>query len=197
MKNKYELIKEKLYKFSPYGVKVSKETRATLIGHPSYISSEYSFLNYMFVPLSDIELVDLEKMLNVEIPISYVNFLKNFSNGLKILHSTLCLDGYRKINGRGIEASYQPFSILTINGPERPPNAKDNYFFIGGYDWDGSNLYIDTETERIHFCSRWDATSLYSWDSLEDMLLSEIDRLYTLFTEDGRQIDENISTLPF
>lgn len=197
MKNKYELIKEKLYKFSPYGVKVSKETRATLIGHPSYISSEYSFLNYMFVPLSDIELVDLEKMLNVEIPISYVNFLKNFSNGLKILHSTLCLDGYRKINGRGIEASYQPFSILTINGSERPQNAKDNYFFIGGYDWDGSNLYIDTETERIHFCSRWDATSLYSWDSLEDMLLSEIDRLYTLFTEDGRQIDENISTLPF
>lgn len=197
MKNKYELIKEKLYKFSPYGVKVSKETRATLIGHPSYISSEYSFLNYMFVPLSDIELVDLEKMLNVEIPISYVNFLKNFSNGLKILHSTLCLDGYRKINGRGIEAFYQPFSILTINGPERPQNAKDNYFFIGGYDWDGSNLYIDTETERIHFCSRWDATSLYSWDSLEDMLLSEIDRLYTLFTEDGRQIDENISTLPF
>lgn len=196
MESKYDLIKEKLYKFSSYGVKISELTGATLIGNPTHLSSPYAYLNKLFVPLNDVELKELQNTLSIQIPRTYAYFLTSFSNGLKILGTTLCLDGLRKITGRGIEASYQPFDIHTTNGPERPKNAKESYFFIGGYDWDGSNLYIDTETERVHFCTRWDATSLYSWDSLENMLLSEIDRLYDLFTEDGLCIDEDKSTLP-
>ena len=53
----------------------------------------------------------------------------------------------------------QPFSIITANIRERPRNAADDHFFIGGYDWDGSYLYIDKRTSTVHYCDRDDATS--------------------------------------
>ena len=79
---------------------------------------------------------------------------------------------------------------------QNPKNAKRSYFFMGFYDWDGSELYLDTATNHVHLCKYDDASSLYEWNSFEEMLNSEIDRLLGLFTDDGQLIDENKSTLP-
>lgn len=61
-------------------------------------------------------------------------------------------------------------------------------FFIGGYRYDGSKLYIDSEDGKVHFCKRRDASSLLAWDSFEDMLLSESKRIFTLYDDRGRML---------
>jgi hypothetical protein len=69
-------------------------------------------------------------------------------------------------------------------------------FFIGGYDWDGSLIYIDRITNKIHVCNQDDITPLFAWLSFEEMLNCEIKRLVTLFDKNGREYDEDKSTLP-
>uniref|UniRef100_UPI0026027B85 hypothetical protein n=1 Tax=Chryseobacterium sp. TaxID=1871047 RepID=UPI0026027B85 len=60
-----------------------------------------------------------------------------------------------------------------------------------------SRLYIDKDTNIVHCCERWDATSKVQWSSFEEMLLSELKRLYRLFDDEGKEIDEDASTLPY
>lgn len=69
-------------------------------------------------------------------------------------------------------------------------------FFIGGYRYDGSKLYIDSEDGKVHFCKRRDASSLLAWDSFEDMLLSESKRIFTLYDDRGRMLAPSEKTLP-
>ena len=68
-------------------------------------------------------------------------------------------------------------------------------FISGSYDYDGSRLYM-THDNKVHYCKPNDATSLLTWPSLEEMLESEITRLYKLFDDKGVMYDESASTLP-
>ena len=147
-------------------------------------------------PLKEEEILYMEQEKSIKIPITYKNFLMNLSNGLDIFNGTLTFYGYRKHYKRDESLLFQPFALEITNVYERPEFSKDNYFYIGSYDWDGSKLYIDTDTNHVHLCKRENSTSLYEWNSFEEMLSSEIDRIFSLFTDDGRQIDENQSTLP-
>ena len=69
----------------------------------------------------------------------------------------------RKSYNRNPNATPEPYGLIESNIYERPKNAKDTYFFIGGYRYDGSKLYIDSENGKVHFCKSRDATSLLSW----------------------------------
>lgn len=90
----------------------------------------------------------------------------------------------------------RPFSIITPNIKERPRNAKDNYFFIGGYNWDCSKLYIDMVTNKVHYCAERDATTLYEWNSFEEMIVSEVKRITNLFDDKGVVLNEDMHTTP-
>ena len=193
MKKEYEKIKDKLMKFKCLGFE--EREGCLLIGKPSYLP-KYAWLVTIFAPLDKEEFSIMCNKYCIKIPFVYKEFLTNFSNGLDIFSGTFSLEGYRKHYRRDESAILQPFALDISNVYERPKNAKDSYFFIGSYDWDGSTLYIDTDTNHVHLCKREDATSLYEWNSFEEMLSSEIDRIFSLFTDDGRQIDENQSTLP-
>ncbi|MGS0747493.1 hypothetical protein [Halpernia sp. GG3] len=70
-------------------------------------------------------------------------------------------------------------------------------FLSGGYNWDGSHLFIDKQTNLVHCCERWDANPKFTWQSLEDMIISELERIYNLFDEKGVELDENIPTIPY
>ncbi len=183
-----------ILKYDYLGVEYS-ENGTQLIGKAPFLGIN-AWLNKLYPKLTDEDIIQLKSELKSDIPVDYEDFLRNFSNGLNILSSTFCLYGLRKQIGRGIEASRQPYSLITPNIFEKPKNSKENYFFIGGYNWDGSHLYIDKETKCVHFCKRWDATSLFMWCSFEDMLYSEISRIYLLFDENGKEFNEEISTLP-
>jgi hypothetical protein len=190
----FEEVKRELFKFKHLGEEITPNG-ALLIGRAPHVARQ-AWLHSIYPALSDQEVGTLERELNMPIPESYRWFLQNGSNGLGVFVSSFYLYGLRKVLGRTIEASRQPYSPDIANIDERPKNAKKSYFFIGGYDWDGSNLYIDTETNLVHFSDRWDATSLSKWNSFEEMLVSEIKRLVRLFDENGKIIDAKLYTTP-
>ncbi|KMQ59537.1 1,3-beta-glucan synthase regulator [Chryseobacterium angstadtii] len=189
-------INELIYKFSNLGLDNSSDG-AMMIGKAPHKGPK-GWLNIIYPKLNTEEINLLEKELDTVLPKDYKEFLMKYSNGGNFMSSTLSLDGLRRHMTRDPKAnSRQPFSIITPNIHERPENAKDNYFFIGGYRWDGSHLYIDKETNLVHCCERWDATSKFQWKSFEEMLLSELKRLYQLFDDNGKEIDDDQSTLPY
>jgi hypothetical protein len=49
---------------------------------------------------------------------------------------------------------------------------------------------------EIVLCSTPDLTPLYKWKSFDDFLQEEVNRLYTMFDENGVQLDERSSPLP-
>ncbi|WP_191018269.1 SMI1/KNR4 family protein [Treponema zioleckii] len=193
MQKKYEFIKEKLLKFRNLGYEERED--GILIGKPDFLP-KFAWLVKIMAPLKEEELRCMEEKYSITVPEVYKDFLLNFANGLHLFYGTFSLEGYRKHYRRDESAILQPFALDISNVYERPKNAKPTYFFMGFYDWDGSELYLDTETNHVHLCKRADATSLFEWNSFEEMLNSEIDRLFSLFTDDGRPIDENKSTLP-
>lgn len=192
----YKEIRELIYKFQNLGIGNSSDG-AILIGKAPHLGSE-AWINEIFPTLENAEIENLEKELKTEIPKEYKTFLKEFSNGLMILTATLSFYGLRRQLSRDPKInSRQPFSPISANIYERPDNVKESYFFIGSYQWDGPRLYIDKDTNIVHCGSPDDATSKFQWNSFEEMLLSELKRLYKLFDEEGREIDEDVSTLPY
>lgn len=180
--------------FEKYGCK-EYENGTKLYGHTPFIAPKaYSFR--VFSALSEKEIIELEQDMHREIPITYRLFLMKNANGLNLFNTTLCFYGLRKSYRRSLEAVPEPFSLSELNGFERPKNAENSYFFIGGYDNDLSKLYINTEDGTVHFCKRWDATSLLSWNSFEEMILSETRRLLTLHNDRGEILVSHEKTLP-
>lgn len=170
------------------------KNKSLLIGRP-YEEKPYWWLIKFFAPASKKHIKELEE--SIKIPDVYKEFLLKYANGLNYFLGTFSLDGYRTNYKRILEeAIQQPFDILTPNTYERPRNAKPEYFFIGSYRWDGSQLYINTLDNHVYFCGRYDATPLKEWNSFEEMLVSETKRILTLFNENGEKIDEAQSTLP-
>lgn len=192
--NYFEEVKKELFKFENLGVEKS-ENGTTLIGRAPHIAKQ-AWLHSIYPVLNEQDIVTLESELNTQIPNDYKWFLLNCSNGLKIFVSKFYLYGLRKELGRSIESSRQPYGLDISNVDERPDNAKDSYFFIGGYSWDGSQIYIDKETNVVHYCARWDATSLFKWDSFEEMIVSETKRFVKMFHENGVIINQNLFTTP-
>lgn len=189
-------IEKLMMHYSHLGTRTVEATGAVLIGHAPHIAPE-AWLNSMYPCLTEQETVELEKDLGTIIPPEYRHFLQNISNGMELLVSTLCLHGKRSNYIRSsTDASRQPFNLSDIQLYERPQNASEDMFFFASYNWDGSKLYIDKKNNRIYFCERYDSTPLKSWNSLEEMLLDEIPRLYSLFDENGVAYDKSQSTLP-
>lgn len=191
MKDYSEII-ELILKFSHLGLKINKPTGALLIGRAPHIA-ELAWLNRIYSTIGKREIKKLEVGIGKKIPASYVDFLTNFSNGLNILNNELCLFGYRENYIRSEEFIWQPYSLIDLKY-DKPGNSTEDMFFIGA-GWDGSFLYM-TPDEKVHFCRRNDATSLYTWDSLSSMLVSEIKRLYGLFDSKGVKIDKTQPTTP-
>ena len=191
----FEKVKEKISMYKYLGEEVVPETGALLIGRAPHVA-RLAWLHSIYPVLNDEEVLQLEQIVRMEIPASYKVFLMNASNGLTLFVDTFNLYGLRKVAGRGIAASRQPFSPDISNVDERPENAKDSYFFFGGYSWDGSKLYIDKATGLVHYCARWDATALFQWPSFEEMLVSETQRLVGLFDDKGVKKDPKRYTTP-
>ena len=164
-------------------------------GHAPEIAQQ-AYMVQLFSPLTDVELQKLEEQLKIQIPMQYYCFLSKESNGLILFMGYCSLYGYIRCIDRSSNSIPQPFPIDVPNVYEKPKNSKDSYFFIGGYRYDGSKLYIDKLTGKVHYCKRRDATSLYCWDSFEDMLISEIPRILSLFDEKGKLKCPASNTLP-
>jgi hypothetical protein len=168
---------------------------AVLIGKAPHIAPQ-AWLHRIYAPLTIDQIDELQKDCKRVIPLDYKKFLFA-TNGLGVFNTTLSLYGKRTNYIRNVEnAEGQPFNIITPNTVERIKNLGDNKLIIGSYSYDGSKLYIDNVTNKVHLSDRYDATSLYEWSNFDEMLDSEIKRLITLFDNDGKKVDKNRSTLP-
>lgn len=170
------------------------ETGALLIGRAPHVA-KLAWLHSIYPPLNDQQISELESRMQIKIPSSYVDFLHT-SNGLKVFVTTFCLFGLRTNFDRSPAASRLPFDIIVPNTIERPENAPRDILIIGGYDWDGSILFMDPETQTVHLSSRERLKSKYQWKDFDTMMAEELMRLSSLFDEHGKSKTSNKSTLP-
>ena len=163
-------------------------------GHIPQLAPE-AYNIYTFAPLTDEQLALLERVLNREVPKQYRTFLTHVSNGMHIFHRCLSLEGLQgSINRKlGIQG---PFDLSIPNVYERPSNADASCFFIGGYSYDASNLYMRSGSQKVFYCPRWDITPLKEWNSFSEMLIEEIQRLKSLHGADGMLQVPREETLP-
>ena len=163
-------------------------------GHIPQLAPE-AYNIYTFAPLTDEQLALLERVLNREVPKQYRAFLTHVSNGMHIFHRCLSLEGLQgSINRKlGIQG---PFDLSIPNVYERPSNADASCFFIGGYSYDASKLYMKDDSDKVYYCARRDATPLKEWNSFSEMLIEEIQRLKSIHGSDGMLKSTRRSTLP-
>lgn len=191
----YEKIRELLMKYSHKGVKEVESTGNILIGHAPYIAPG-AWLNCIYSKLTDTQIIEIENSIGRKLPNAYIDFLKNFSNGLNVLITALGLYGKRANYTRiGGDELILPFDLSIPNSYGRIKNAPEEALIIGGYGWDASKLYMMSDG-TVYYCARYDATPLKKWNSLTDMLLEEIPRLYSLYDVNGVKLDPEQSTLP-
>ena len=185
-----------LSKYSHLGKKYIEETGATIIGHAPHIAPE-AYLNMAFEPLSKEDILHLESRLHQIIPDPYKDFLMKVSNGATVC-CELFLYGYRRYSDKdkGIIYVFEPYDLEDINCRDWVTKPSPNMFFFGSYDWNGDELYMDRESLEIVLCSTPDLTPLYKWKSFDDFLQEEVNRLYTMFDENGVQLNESSSPLP-
>ena len=163
-------------------------------GHIPQIAPE-AYNIYIFAPLTEERLALVEQNIGREIPCQYRTFLTHVSNGMHIFHRCLSLLGLqgeinRKLGAQG------PFDLSIPNVYERPSNADASCFFIGGYSYDASNLYMRSGSQKVFYCPRWDITPLKEWNSFSEMLIEEIQRLKSLHGADGMLQVPREETLP-
>jgi hypothetical protein len=180
-----------LERATPLGVR-SLDNGTKLIGHVPHVAPQ-AWLHVMFSPLNEEQVCNLEQTLQRNIPPDYREFLLSFGNGLCAFSDNLSLYGLQLISRSG-DNMWQPFPLDTPNFYERPPDASEQAFFIGGYEQDGSLLYL--EKGQVFRCNRNAATPLNKWPSFKEMLVAEVKRISTLFDDEGRLKDADAITTP-
>jgi hypothetical protein len=167
---------------------------ARLIGHVPHVAP-MAYLHTIFPPLSEAEILELERIVGRRIPQEYTSFLR-LSNGLKVFMK-LSLDGLRTSFARDVDSARLPFSLETTNVQERPRGSPVEVVFIGSYSYDGSNLWMRPGDPRVYRCPRREfGPVLNTWHTFDTMLESEVSRLAGLFGPDGRLRDSKLPTTP-
>ncbi len=174
------------------GEKYIESTGAFLIGHVPHIAPQ-AWLHAIFNGIPEEDVKRIEKQINLEIPSQYRTFL-NHMNGLTMYSNTLNLYGLRSSFERTANSIWQPFSIIPSNTTERIKDASSDMIFIGIYNWDGSKLYIN-QSNKVFRCSSKSTKPLNEWNSFEEMIIEESNRISNLFIN-GKEINSKIPTTP-
>jgi hypothetical protein len=126
-----------------------------------------AWLYVIYPPLEEPAFPVLEQQLGRPVDEQYRAVLEQ-CNGLNLVADSLSLDGLVTEYNRSA-LMRQPYDLVVPNVDERPADADDQAFFIGGYGRDGSLLYLGAEGS-VTRCSRDSALPLNNWPSLADML---------------------------
>lgn len=195
MNENFNKLLDILHKADNLGQKTIDKTGAQLIGHVPHVAPEAWYHN-IFKPLTEEEIKFLEDKIKINFPDTFKDFLK-FSNGIKIFSNEISIHGKRDNYNREGDDVWQPFDILTINIDERPKDANSSYLFIGSYYDDGSQLYIDCDTEKVYRCEPGlSQKKLNMWGDIGTMIISEAQRIEKLYDEKGQLIDQSKPTTP-
>lgn len=92
--DQFDTVENMLLKFSYLGIEESHLAGATLIGKAPHIAEE-AWLNRIYPPITPGETDNIESAIKKMVPMSYAQFLTEYSNGLNVLGDSLCLYVYR------------------------------------------------------------------------------------------------------
>lgn len=189
----YRRIVERLERWSCLGAQ-NIPNGARLIGHIPHVAP-LAYLHQIYPGLTEPQVNELAGTVGRPIPDHHRAFLR-LGNGMS-LFMQVSFYGLRFTYSRDPDASRLPFHMKTSNTWERPKGAPDAAVFVGGYSYDGSELYVLPGDPRVYHCPRRAAKPvLNTWPSLEAMLNAEIDRFETLLDRDGKLIDPGQPTMP-
>ncbi|WGY73164.1 SMI1/KNR4 family protein [Burkholderia cepacia] len=180
-------------KFSSLGECIA-ENGSALYGKCPRVGRE-AYLHTLYPPLAHDEIARLEQLVGRRLPQQLIDFYAE-CNGFHYFLDTLIVYGLRKRSGRSGGALLQPYDMRTPNVEERIRDADEDMVFFAWYDWDGSLAYTRCGDSSIYLCGSDSIRPLKQWDSLDDFLSSESERILGLFDSNGRLLDENASTLP-
>jgi hypothetical protein len=164
-----------------------------LLGHVPHVS-RLAYLHVLFPALEQRSIVELESELGRKLPATFSSFLREH-NGVILFQGALAIYG-QKAHYLRDASSRQPFSLVDENCVSPPAGAQRDELYIGGYDWDGSKLFMKEGDRRVYFRALGDPKVLLEWASIEEMLRSEISRLANLYDERGIEINSSVCTLP-
>ncbi|WP_442511136.1 SMI1/KNR4 family protein [Novipirellula sp. SH528] len=122
-------------------------------------------------------------------------------NGLTLFGTSLSIYGIRTHFKRGDSAAFQPFDLLQHDKECRLVNHplttnRDDRIFFGGYDWDGSSVYVVPKNKRVYWCRDGTAEPELEWPSIKRFLTAEYDRILGLYDDQGYPKDDDVSTAP-
>lgn len=166
---------------------------ARLIGTAPFVGPD-AWIHLVYPPLGHAQIDKLEDELTVRIPDPYRELL-GIMNGCSLFLDSLSLDGHRTSHSRAADAVPEPYDILTVNRDERVHCAGSELFFIGGYSFDGSLLFL-APTGEVCRCSRDDVYPHNTWPDIWSMLNNEALRLLSLFEVHEYRIPSLLSTTP-
>lgn len=182
-----------LHSFDQLGTRQLPNGRQ-MLGHAPHVGPE-AYLHILFPGLKRDGLKKLEAEAGRRLP-DQLSELYSRCNGMILYSGSLSIYGLRTSYARTGDEAWQPFSIAIPNVDERINDADPDAVFFGSYDWDGSFLYTSTNSPVVYRCSRESARPLNKWQSVQEMLLSEVYRLSKLFDRNGKEIDEDVATIP-
>jgi hypothetical protein len=158
---------------------VARSDGALLIGH-NPIKGKFSYTHLLFQGLKESEIAVLEQRIQRPIPNELRDFYCVF-NGIDLFAGRFSISGLRRISGRDGDAMWQPFDLRTPNISERPVDASADAVFFSFYSLDGSQAFICTGSSSIHLWNPQIGYAKNSWNSLNEMLQSEFERLADLY----------------
>lgn len=158
------------------------------VGPNAYLCSRYAGLDYGGV-------CDAENEAERFIPEPYKELLRHM-NGARILGVSLHggIGGSVDRSGDGIG---QPISIWYQNAVERPDYIPSGHLGIGAINgewYSQGHLYLTSTGEVELYNAKFDMIGA-RWSSLSDFLEDEIPRRFSLYDDEGREI-ENSKRLP-
>lgn len=189
-KQTYAKFMNLINKYKKYGEKhTSLETR--LVCHVPHVGSE-AWFHSLYRPLKENEIRSMDRRL--KLPEIMVDFY-TLHNGLKIFSDTIRIYGIRSSFVRTGDEVYQPYDIYTSTS-RLYEDFPDHYFIFGSYNWDRSRLVIDKNNNKIYRTEEEEPVILNEWADFDTWLLSETERLMTLFDEKGVPYDDDQETTP-
>jgi hypothetical protein len=165
-----------------------------LLGHIPHVG-EHAYLHELHAGLLPEVIEKMAREFEITFPAEYLSFLSNY-NGLNLFQGALSIYGYRTSYDRTDFNARQPFSFEEKNIYSRPIDSDKFDFFIGSYNWDGSSVYINPNQSGVFRRARNSSKILNKWESISDLINSEIKRISAHFNEKGVEIDPSWPTIP-
>lgn len=176
-------------RYDPLG-SVEGENGAYRTGHVPHVAP-YAYLCSRYAGLDDKGARDAENEAERYIPKPYKELLRHM-NGARILGVSLHggIGGSVDRSGAGIG---QPISIRYQNVVERPDYIPDGHLGIGAINGEWSSqghLYLASTGEVELYNARFDMIGA-RWSSLSDFLEDEIPRRFSIYDDEGREIEKS------